>query len=69
MDTTKLAIEVRWSASGPSPAGEHVVDPQQEADAPTPTSAQPTAPWPTSGVRAIAGTIIETMPAAGRKMM
>ena len=25
--------------------------------------------YPTSGVRAIVGTIIETMPAAGRKMM
>ena len=36
---------------------------------PTATSAMTMARWPTSGVRAMAGTIMETMPAAGKKMM
>ncbi len=36
---------------------------------PVAISAQTISVWPISGVRAIAGTIIETMPAAGRKMM
>ena len=36
---------------------------------PTAISAATTAPWPASGVPASTGTIVDTSPAAGRKMM
>ncbi len=69
MATTKLAMEVSSSAVSPRPAANMWCIHSSRLTTPTPASAQTTARWPTRGVPAMAGTIMDTMPAAGRKMM
>ena len=67
--TAKLAAETNSMACRLRPAVNMWCAHSAKLMNPTATSAITMARCPTSGVRAIAGTIMDTMPAAGRKMM
>ena len=67
--TAKLAIDTSVSAMLPRPAVNMWCAHNRKLSAPTATSAAMMARVPTSGVCAIVGTSMDTMPAAGRKMM
>lgn len=69
MATMKLAADTTSSERLPRPAVNMWCTHSAKLTTPTPMSASTTARWPTSGVPASVATIIDTMPAAGRKMM
>jgi hypothetical protein len=67
--TAMLAAEIRPASNGPSPAVNMWCAHSAKLKKPTTTRATVIALRPTSGVPAMLGIMVDTMPAAGRKMM